>query len=105
MQALAAEFGLSETAYLRPEDDVVSLPLVHPGDRGRPVRPRHPRWPPTRSAGWGRCCDGDVVTFTTRSGRLTAGLSGDLIELGFPAEPAAAIAVPPPSTAADPGPT
>lgn len=94
MQALAAEFGLSETAYVWPEDDVVSLRWFTPATEidlcgHATLAAAH------ALAGWGRCCDGDVVTFTTRSGRLTAELSGELIELGFPAQPAAAVAVPP----------
>jgi predicted PhzF superfamily epimerase YddE/YHI9 len=90
MQALAFEFGISETAYVWPlEDGTHSLRWFTPttevdlcghatlaaahaiGDRG-----------------------GSALEFSTRSGRLSARFDGDLIELDFPADPPSPIPVP-----------
>ncbi|HEV7279652.1 MAG TPA: PhzF family phenazine biosynthesis protein [Pirellulaceae bacterium] len=93
MQAFAAEMNLAETAYVRP------LP---PDDRGKRYELRwftpeveaplcghatlataHALWSEGRAAG------GESIRFVTKSGELSAARDGDLIELDFPATPAA----------------
>jgi len=95
MQALAAELGIAETAYVTPtgQADTYDLrwfsPLVeidlcghatlasaHAMREQGVVDGRHP------------------VTFRTRSGPLTASFQGDLIELDFPADPLTATPLP-----------
>ncbi|HVX23561.1 MAG TPA: PhzF family phenazine biosynthesis isomerase [Acidimicrobiales bacterium] len=93
MQRLAFELGLSETAYLWPGSSA--------GDSDGDDHRWSLRWfTPTievdlcghatlasaqalRDAG--RAVDGQMLSFTTRSGLLTARLGGDVIELDLPA--------------------
>jgi len=93
MQALAAEFGIAETAYLVPAGDDWSLrwftPAVEVDLCGHA----------TLAAAhalrqWGLAADGATVGFLTRSGRLGARLDGELIELDFPAAPCHAVPLP-----------
>jgi PhzF family phenazine biosynthesis protein len=88
MQALATELGVSETAFVVPdgEADTFGLrwfsPLVEIDLCGHAtLASAHVM----RARG---VVDGTApVTFTTRSGRLTATFDGELIELDFPADP------------------
>jgi len=93
MQALAAELGLSETAFVWPEGDLLSLRWFTPSTEvdlcgHATLAAAH------ALGGWGRCADGELVRFSTRSGVLTARRSGDVVELEFPADPASPSAVP-----------
>jgi len=93
MQALAAELGLSETAYVWPEDDLFSLRWFTPSTEvdlcgHATLAAAH------ALGGWGRCADGALIRFSSRSGILTARRSGDRVELEFPADPATATALP-----------
>ena len=85
MQALAAEMGISETAFLWPEADLLSLRWFTPTSEvdlcgHATVAAAHA----LRAAG--RAADGETISFVTRSGVLGARLDGDLIELDLPAE-------------------
>ncbi len=95
MQDLAAEFGISETAFLVPGDGAGAWSL---------------RWfTPTTEVDlcghatlaaahallrWGELAPGATARFATRSGELTATVDGDLIELDFPVAPRQAVPVP-----------
>ena len=88
MQALAAELGISETAFVTPTDEVDTFdlrwfsPLVEIDLCG------HATLAAAHVLRARRVVDGTVpVTFRTRSGPLTASFEGDLIELDFPADP------------------
>ena len=74
LQRVAAEVNLSETAFAHPlprrAPRRLGAALVHPGHRGRPVRPRHARHRP-RAAHHRRSTRG-TVRFATRSGVLVA---------------------------------
>ena len=95
MQALAAELGISETAYLTPHRRPGHLrpALVLAGHRDRPVRPRHPGLGP-RAARERAGRRPAPLTFHTRSGALAASFDGELVELDFPADPIAFGALP-----------
>jgi len=94
MQAVAAEMNLSETAFIWPAGDELNLrwfsPIVEIDLCGHAtLAAAHVLWqdghfPPTTMA-----------RFRTKSGLLTAERVGDLIELDFPATPAAPAALPP----------
>jgi PhzF family phenazine biosynthesis protein len=93
MQALADEMGLSETAYVWPEGDLLSLrwftPVAEVDLCGHAtLAAAHA----LRASG--RAADGETVDFSTRSGVLTARLDTDVIELDLPADRALAVAVP-----------
>jgi predicted PhzF superfamily epimerase YddE/YHI9 len=93
MQSLAGELGLSETAYVWPDGDALSLrwftPVAEVDLCGHAtLAAAH------ALAGAGRAADGDVLAFHTRSGVLTAEIRGDLVELDLPADPPAAVPVP-----------
>ncbi len=93
MQALATELGLSETAFVWPEGDLLSLRWFTPSTEVDLCG--HPTLAAAQGRGeWGRCGDGELVGFSTRSGVLTARRSGDVVELEFPADPASPSAVP-----------
>lgn len=93
MQAFAGEMNLAETAYVRP---------IPPDDRGERFELR---WftpevevplcgHATLAAAHALCSEGratldETIRFVTKSGELTASQNGDLIELDFPATPAA----------------
>jgi predicted PhzF superfamily epimerase YddE/YHI9 len=84
MQALAAELGLSETAYAWPDGNELSLRWFTPTTEvdlcgHATLATAHA----LRQAG--RADDGDVLAFRTRSGRLTARFDGDVVELDLPA--------------------
>ena len=86
MQGLAAEFGISETAYLWPVAGGWSLRWFTPATEvdlcgHATLAAAHA----LRAAG--REPDGARVVFTTRSGPLLARLAGELIELDLPADP------------------
>jgi len=93
MQGLATELGLSETAFVWDEADAMSLRWFTPGTEvdlcgHATLAAAH------ALRGWGRFSDGDVISFSTRSGTLAARLSDDVIELDFPADPAMPTAPP-----------
>ena len=88
MQALAAELGISETAFVTPTDghDTFDLrwfsPLVEIDLCG------HATLASAHVLAAHGVIDGTApVTFRTRSGPLRASFDGDLIELDFPADP------------------
>jgi PhzF family phenazine biosynthesis protein len=95
MQALAAELGIAETAFVTPTDepDTFDLrwfsPLVEIDLCGHAtLASAHAM----RELGM---VDGTrQVTFLTRSGPLKASFEGDLIELDFPADPVTATSLP-----------
>ncbi len=93
MQALAAEMGISETAFLWPEAGLLSLRWFTPTSEvdlcgHATVAAAHA----LRAAG--RAADGETISFTTRSGVLGARLDGDLVELDLPAEQALEVPLP-----------
>jgi PhzF family phenazine biosynthesis protein len=93
MQALADEMGLSETAFVWPEGELLSLRWFTPATEvdlcgHATVAAAHA----LRAAG--RADDGETISFTTRSGVLGARLDGDLVELDLPAERAVAVPLP-----------
>lgn len=87
MQALATEFGLSETAFLLPEGEGWRLrwftPVTEVNLCGHATVAS--TWFLTES---GEAAPGAPITFATRSGRLGARRVGDWIELDFPSRPA-----------------
>lgn len=90
MRSLANELGLSETAYVWPQDGALSLRWFTPASEvdlcgHATLAAAHA----LRAAG--RAAEGGTVVFTTRSGLLSARLDGDLIELDLPADPPAAL--------------
>lgn len=97
MQALAAEFGLSETAYLLPEGDAWRLRWFTPAAEVRLCGHA------TVASTWFLTETGLVpreapIEFATRSGRLGARRTGDWVELDFPSRPTSP-AEPPPGLA------
>jgi len=94
LQSVARELNLSETAFLRREGPAWRLrwftPTVEVDLCGHAtLASAHALWESGRGDGAGR------LDFDTRSGRLSASRSGDLIELDFPSEPAAEAPLPP----------
>lgn len=94
MQALAAELGLSETAFTWPEGPERRLRWFTPTTEvdlcgHATLATAHA----LREAG--QAADGDVVAFATRGGALTARLDGDTVELDLPADPPSPVPVPP----------
>jgi PhzF family phenazine biosynthesis protein len=95
MQALAAELGIAETAFVTPTDEPSTFdlrwfsPLVEIDLCGHAtLASAHAM----RELGM---VDGtQQVTFLTRSGPLKASFEGDLIELDFPADPVTATPLP-----------
>ena len=93
MQALAAELGLSETAYVWPLGDGFSLRWFTPSTEvdlcgHATVAARH------ALETTGRVRAGDAVRFHSRSGVLTATGASGSVELDFPAEVPRPVAVP-----------
>jgi len=93
MQHLAQEMNLSETAFLRPQDDGWSLrwftPAVEVDLCGHAtLASAHALWEE------GILPPGETAKFHTRSGLLTASRAGDWIELDFPAKPQEPVAAP-----------
>jgi predicted PhzF superfamily epimerase YddE/YHI9 len=95
MQALAFELGLSETAYVWPDGDELSLRWFTPAAEVElcghaTVAAAHA----LRGAGW---VDGTVpVRFRTRSGVLSAAFAPeDLVVLDLPADPPRPVEAPP----------
>jgi PhzF family phenazine biosynthesis protein len=93
MQRVAAEMNLSETAFLYPEDGEYNLrwftPTVEVGLCGHAsLASAHVLWEE------GHLPSGEQARFRTQSGRLTADLVNDLIELDFPAEPPQVVVAP-----------
>jgi PhzF family phenazine biosynthesis protein len=93
MQALANEFGISETAYLVPIEGGFSLRWFTPEAEvdlcgHATLASAHVLLAD------GAVSTGEPVAFQTRSGLLTARYDGDLIELDFPADPPAPVARP-----------
>ncbi len=94
MQDLAAEFGLSETAFLLSEGDAWRLRWF------TPVREVNLCGHATVASAWflteaGLVVPGAPIGFSTRSGRLGARRTGDWIELDFPARPPRPVESPP----------
>ena len=93
MQAFAGEMNLAETAYVRPLPadargvrfelrwftPEVEVPLCGHAT----LATAHALWSE------GRAAQGESIRFVTKSGELTASPDGELIELDFPATPAA----------------
>ncbi|MCL4562397.1 MAG: PhzF family phenazine biosynthesis protein [Chloroflexi bacterium] len=89
MQAVAAEMNLSETAFLRPEQDGYRLrwftPKVEVDLCGHAtLASAHTLWET------GALLPNQQARFYTRSGLLTAALNPSWIELNFPAQPVSA---------------
>jgi PhzF family phenazine biosynthesis protein len=94
MQAVAREMNLSETAFLHPIEDGYALrwftPAVEIDLCGHAtLASAHVLWQE------GHLTPEAPAVFHTNSGRLTATLAGDWIELDFPATPAAEVAAVP----------
>jgi predicted PhzF superfamily epimerase YddE/YHI9 len=94
LQAVAAEMNLSETAFLQPRSDGYSLrwftPKVEVDLCGHAtLASAHVLWTE------GHLPRDQEIRFHTRSGQLKAACRGELIELDFPAEPAAPVSPPP----------
>ena len=94
MQHVAREMGLSETAFLTPQEDGFGLrwftPTVEVALCGHAtLASAHVLW---RHEGYG---GGEKIHFYTRSGLLTACKEGDWIELNFPATPEKKVLPPP----------
>lgn len=94
MQDIAREMNLSETAFLYPIEEGYALrwftPAVEVDLCGHAtLASAHVLWEE------GHLMPGTDAVFETNSGRLTARLSGDWIELDFPATPAVEVASPP----------
>lgn len=86
MQALAREFGLSETAFLLPEGDGWRLRWFTPATEVRLCGHA------TIASAWflteaGLAARDAPIAFASRSGRLGARRDGDWIELDFPMRP------------------
>jgi PhzF family phenazine biosynthesis protein len=93
MQALAAEFGLSETAFVVPSGDDWSLRWFTP--TAEVDLCGHATLAAAHALReWGLVATGATVRFHTRSGVLGALLEGDLIELDFPASAPSAVVLP-----------
>ncbi len=87
MQAVAAEMNLSETAFVRPQDDGFELRWFTPAIEVElcghaTLAAAHALWSEGVVAG------STPIRFHTRSGVLTCTTDGELIELDFPATPA-----------------
>lgn len=94
MKRVAREMNLSETAFLREQDDGYHLrwftPAVEVDLCGHAtLASAHVLWED------GRAPRDREIRFHTRSGLLTASREGDLIELDFPATPPSTCDVPP----------
>ncbi len=88
MQQVAAEFNLSETAFVRERDGRLHLRWFTPATEvdlcgHATLASAHALW----TSGLAHI---DPLVFTTRSGLLTCRRDGHLIELDFPSTPAAA---------------
>lgn len=86
MQAIATEMNLSETAFVRPLDDDYELrwftPTIEVDLCGHAtLAAAHALWSE------GMLEHDEEIRFHTRTGLLSCGLNGDLIELDFPATP------------------
>ena len=84
MQSMAAEMNLSETAFLRPQEDAFALrwftPVAEVDLCGHAtLASAHVLWES------GRLRDDEEARFETRSGTLRAGKRGSWIEMDFPA--------------------
>jgi PhzF family phenazine biosynthesis protein len=94
MQSVAAEMNLAETAFVVPIEDGFGLrwftPTVEVDLCGHAtLAAAHALWET------GRLGRDALARFQTRSGRLSAALAGDWIELDFPATPAKPASPPP----------
>jgi PhzF family phenazine biosynthesis protein len=86
MQALAAEFGISETAFVRPHGDGYSLRWFTP--RTEVDLCGHATLASAHALGEaGLAPEGRTIRFHTRSGVLGATRSGERIELELPIDP------------------
>lgn len=93
MQGLAAELGLSETAYTWPEGDARRLRWFTP--RTEVDLCGHATLATAHALrDEGLVADGETVAFLTRSGRLAAHLDGPTVALDLPADPPAPVPVP-----------
>lgn len=86
MQAVAAEMNVSETAFVHPEGDGFRLRWFTPAVEVRlcghaTLAASHILWQE------GKLTPDQPARYQTLSGPLTAGRSGDLIELDFPSRP------------------
>ena len=85
MQSVATEIGISETAFVWPDDGALSLRWFTPTTEvdlcgHATVAAAHA----LRESG--RVADGSTVRFCTRSGELAARLDGAVVELDLPAD-------------------
>ncbi len=85
MQDIAAEMNLSETAFVSPGNGDFSLRWFTPTTEVQlcghaTLAAAHVLWKE------GHASADEVLEFNTRSGKLSARLNGDLVELDFPAE-------------------
>jgi PhzF family phenazine biosynthesis protein len=95
MQALAAELGISETAFATPTDEADTFDLRWFSPMVEIDLCGHATLAAAHVLRARRVVDGTVpVTFRTRSGPLIASFDGDLIELDFPADPIVEIPLP-----------
>ena len=94
MQNVAREMNLSETAFLYRQGDAFNLRWFTPATEvdlcgHATLASAHVLWE------MGHLPPEEQARFDTRSGRLTAQLQGDWIEMDFPAEPETAAPTPP----------
>jgi predicted PhzF superfamily epimerase YddE/YHI9 len=88
MQALAAELGIAETAFVVPTAQPATFDLRWFSPRVEIDLCGHATLASAHVLHTQGVVDGTTpVTFHTRSGPLTASFDGDLIELNFPADP------------------
>jgi predicted PhzF superfamily epimerase YddE/YHI9 len=97
MQALAAELGISETAYLTPTADPLQFGLRWFSPATEINLCGHATLASAHALRQAGTVDGAApLTFHTRSGALSASFEGDRVELDFPADPIAFGPVPAP---------
>jgi PhzF family phenazine biosynthesis protein len=95
MQALAAELGISETAYLTPTEDPVVFGLRWFSPATEINLCGHATLASAHVLRQSGAVDGNApLTFHTRSGALQASFDGDKVELDFPTDPLEPIALP-----------
>jgi predicted PhzF superfamily epimerase YddE/YHI9 len=88
MQTLAAELGISETAYLTPTDDPLAFGLRWFSPATEINLCGHATLASAHALRESRAIDGSApLTFHTRSGALSASFDGELVELNFPVDP------------------
>ena len=91
MQALAFELGLSETAFVWPAGDTLSLRWFTPSSEvllcgHATLATAHALRETGHWRHWPTVTVGDEVAFATRSGRVAARFDGPVIELDLPAD-------------------